>query len=91
MCSTHTQLFYSCLDFVRDNLGEPVPEETFTHSHLSWSSIVTNLLHPSNMTHGILPVQFVCLTGFFHNLSPSFLSGWPLTWKTWKTWNSQGI
>jgi len=28
---THTQPFYGSLDFVRDNLGEPVPEETFTH------------------------------------------------------------
>jgi len=37
---THTQAFYDSLDFVRDNSGEPVPEETFTHSHLSWSSIV---------------------------------------------------
>ena len=25
------QLFYGSMDFVRDNLGEPVPEETFTH------------------------------------------------------------
>jgi len=30
---THTQPFYGSLDFVRDNPGEPVPEETFTHSH----------------------------------------------------------
>jgi len=28
---THTQPFYGPMDFVRDNLGEPVPEETFTH------------------------------------------------------------
>ena len=35
---THTQPFYGTLDFVRDNPGEPVPEETFTHSHSSWSS-----------------------------------------------------
>jgi len=33
----HTQPFYGFLDFVRDNLDEPVPEETFTHSHLLWS------------------------------------------------------
>ena len=33
------------------------PEETFTHSHLSWSSIIPYLLLPSNMIHGILPVQ----------------------------------
>jgi len=25
------QPFYGSLDFVRDNPGEPVPEETFTH------------------------------------------------------------
>jgi len=29
---THTQPFYSSLDFVQDNPGEPVPEETFIHS-----------------------------------------------------------
>ena len=34
------QLFYGSLDFVRDNPDEPVPEETFTHSHSSWSSII---------------------------------------------------
>ena len=28
---THTQPFYSSLDFVRDNPGEPVPEGTFRH------------------------------------------------------------
>jgi len=32
---THTQPFYSSLDSVWDNLGEPVAKETFTHSHLS--------------------------------------------------------
>jgi len=54
---THTQPFYGSMDFVRDNPGEPVPEETFTHLHLSWSSIVPYLLLPSNTIHGILPVQ----------------------------------
>jgi len=38
--STHTQPFYGSMDFVQGNPGEPVPEQTFTHSHLSWSSIV---------------------------------------------------
>ena len=66
------QPFYGSLDFVWDNPGEPVPEETFIHSHLSWSSIVPYLLHLPNTIHGILPVQF---TVFFHNLSSSFL--WP--------------
>jgi len=36
---THTTILGS-LDFVRDNTGEPVPEETFNHSHSSWSSII---------------------------------------------------
>ena len=38
------QPFYGSLDFVQDNSGEPVPEETFT---LSWSSIIPYLLPPS--------------------------------------------
>jgi len=53
---THIQLFYGSVDFVWDNPGEPVPEETFTHTHLSWSPVVPYLLHPSNTIHGILPV-----------------------------------
>ena len=33
---THTQPFYGSVEFVRENPGEPVPEETFTHySHRS--------------------------------------------------------
>ena len=36
---THTQLFYGSVEFVRENPGEPVPEETFTHySHRSHQS-----------------------------------------------------
>ena len=62
---THTQPFYGSIDFVRDNPGEPVPEKIFTHLHLSWSSIASYLLHLSNMIHGILPVQSMCLTIFF--------------------------
>jgi len=46
---------------VWDNPGEMVPEETFTHSHLLWSSIIPYLLPPSFMIHGILLVQFTYL------------------------------
>jgi len=74
----HTQPFYCSMDFVQDNPGELVPEETFTHSHLSWSSIVPYLLHPSTAIHVILPVQSTHLTIFFHSLSPSFL--WSTSW-----------
>jgi len=58
------QPFYSFLDLVWDNLGKPVPKETFTNLHLSWSSIISYLLPPSCMIHGIFPVQFTCLTVF---------------------------
>ena len=74
----HTQPFYGSLDFVQDNLDEAVREETFTHSHLSWLSVISYLLPPSIAILGILPVQFTCLTVFFHNLSPSFL--WSTSW-----------
>jgi len=75
-----TQPFYGSMDFVWDTLVEPVSEETFTHSHLSWSSITPYLLHPSNTIHGILLVQSTCLTIFFHNLSPSFFLVYLLAW-----------
>jgi len=66
---THnTQPFYGSVEFVRENPGEPVPEETFTHYQLS----------PSSTIHGILPIQSTCSTVFFHNLSPSFL--WSTSW-----------
>ena len=40
MPNTHnTQPFYGSVEFVRENPGEPVPEETFTHySHHSHQS-----------------------------------------------------
>jgi len=41
---THTHTHNRFTDSSRDNLGEPVPEETFTHSHLSWSSVIPYLL-----------------------------------------------
>jgi len=72
------QPFYDTLDFVQNNLAEPVPEETFTHSHLSWSSIIPYLLLPPFMIHGILFVQFTCLTVLLHSRSPSFL--WSTSW-----------
>jgi len=58
--------------FVRDYLGEPIPEETFTHSHAYWSSMIHYLLPPSIGIYGILSVQFTCLIVFLHNFCPSF-------------------
>jgi len=42
---THTQLFYGSMDFVRDNPGEPVPEETFTRLHLYTNASVFFMRH----------------------------------------------
>jgi len=68
---------YISMDFVRDNPSEPVPEETFTHLHLSWSSIVPYLLHPSTMIHDILPIQSLHLT-IFSTISLQVFFGLPL-------------
>jgi len=74
---THTQPFYGSVEFVRDNPGEPVSEETFTHSHSSWSSIISicflHLLR--SMASSLFNPR--AMQSFLHNLSPSFL--WPGT------------
>ena len=73
---THTQPFYGSVEFVRDNPGEPVPEETFTHLIVVINH--PNLLSPSTTNHGILRIQSTCFAVFLHNLSPSFL--WSTSW-----------
>jgi len=74
---TLTQPSYGSMDFVWDNSGEQVPAETFNHSHLSWSSIIPYLLHPSTTIHGILPVQSRHLT-VFSTISVQVFFGLPL-------------
>ena len=64
--------------FIQDYPGESVPKETFTHSHLSWSSIILYQLPPSTTIHSILHVQVSWLGVFLHNLSPSPL--WSTRW-----------
>jgi len=49
---TNTQPVNSPL--VRDYLGRPVPEETFIHSHPSWSPDILYQLTPSTTIHSIL-------------------------------------
>ena len=54
---THTQPFYGSVEFVRENPGEPVPEETFTH----YPIVVINHPYqppPSSTIYGILPIQW---------------------------------
>ena len=64
----------NCLTaFVQDYPGGPVPEETFTYSHQSWSSDILYQFSPSAMMHSILHVQFTCLTVLFHSPSPGSL------------------
>jgi len=68
---THTQPFYGCMEFVRDNPGEPVPEETFTQTSkkvnpisLCRSPLIITLVYPSIFT--LMPL-FSTLS--FHSLS----------------------
>ena len=51
-------------------LGRPVPEETFAHSHPSWSLNILRQLPPSTTIHSLLLARLTCLTVLFHNLSP---------------------
>jgi len=46
---THTQLFHGSLDFVWDNPGEPVSEETFTHSTLTPTVVISHPLSASSI------------------------------------------
>ena len=62
------QPFNGCL--IRDNPGRPVPEETFTHSHPSWSTYFLYHLSPFATVHGILFIQLTCLTVLSYNLFP---------------------
>jgi len=76
-CSTHrhTHTHTTILQLSGFCMGRPRSAGrriTFTHSHLSWSSVHPYLLPPSTTIHGILSVQFMCLTVFFHNLSLIF-------------------
>jgi len=65
--NTHTQTTVS-RPFVQDYQARPVPEETFTHSHPSWSSDILHQLPPATTIYSILLVQFTCLTVLFHKL-----------------------
>jgi len=80
-CNEALSLCYGSLNFAWDNPGEPVLEETFTHSHLLWSSIIPYLLSPSIMIHDILSVQFTCLAVFFPQSLFKFSLVYLLAWQ----------
>ena len=60
-CKLHTHYRLTALR-PGDYPGGPVPEETFTHSHPSWSSDILYQLLPPTMINSILILQFQCLT-----------------------------
>jgi len=64
------------MPLVWDYPGELVPEETLTHSHLSWSSTIPYQLPPSITIHSILPVQWAWQP--FCTISLQALVGLPL-------------
>jgi len=63
---------------VWDYQGEPVPAETSTHSHLSWSSTIPYQLPAHTTIHSILSVQFTCKRNFLYNLSTG--PHWSCSW-----------
>ena len=74
--NTHTQPFYGFVEFVRDNPGEPVPEETFTHfthhghqSSLSAFSIYYDTWHPSYSIHVLYSLFLQSLSSFLWSTS----------------------
>ena len=73
---SHTQNRLTAL--FRDCPGRPIPEETFTHSHPSWSLNILYRLPPFTTVHNILFVQFMYLTVLFDNLCPGPL--WSSSW-----------
>jgi len=75
---THTTVL-RLSGFVRDNPVEPLMEETCTHSHLSWSSVIPYLLHLL-WSMAFLLFSLCEWSVFFHNLSPSFLLVYLLAW-----------
>jgi len=71
--NTHTHNCFTALWILsRTTRVSPIPEETFTHSHLSWSSVIPYLLHPSNTIHGILLFNLHAWQSL-STISPSFL------------------
>jgi len=81
MCGKHNYSHYThnhLMAFDQDNPGRPVPEETLTHSHWSWSSDILCHFPPFTTINGILFVHFTCLTVLSDNLSPGPL--WSSSW-----------
>jgi len=73
-CITHTHIHTTVLRLSRFCLSRYQKKHSPTHAyHGHQSSLIFSIY-----IHGILSVQFTCLTVFFHNLSPSIL--WSTSW-----------
>ena len=62
----------------RDNPGMPIPEETFTRSHPSWSTYFLYHFSPFATVHGILYSAYVLDSPLSNNLFPGPL--WSSPW-----------
>ena len=75
---THTHNHFTALWILSGTTQVSQYQKKHSPTHLSWSSVVPNLLHPSSTIHGILPVQFTRLIAFFQNLYLLVFFGLPL-------------
>ena len=86
LCNLH--LLQHTHTHTHTHTGRPVAEETFTHSHPSWSTDILYHLPPFTTIHGILFVQFTSLIliiigipsptySFTLGLNPSFSANPP--------------
>jgi len=74
---SHTQPFYSSLDFVQDNPGELVPEGTFHHLLDLLVQNEDNTGRHTNNTDGLPPIQANWCPHFCHShhFTPDALPG----------------
>jgi len=70
---THTHNRFMTLWILSGTTRVSWYQKKHSPTHLTWSSIIPYQLSLSITIHGILPIQFTCLTVFCHSLSPSFL------------------
>jgi len=74
----HTQPFYVSLDFVWDNPREPIPTETFTHSHLHCIVAINHPLSASSIYYN--PWPHPCSIYMSDSLFPQPLSKFSLVY-----------
>jgi len=78
---THTQPFYGSVEFVRDNPGEPVPEEMHTHDRFVaplhvWDYLGELVPEEHAPTHTYLDHQssFICFLHVLQSMASSLFN-----------------